>query len=107
MPQYLVRYAQQKIIIFPVLNVSIMKADCVYCAVRSESLYISPVHFRRVRKIANSHYWLRHVSVSVRPHGASPLPVDGLSYNFVSDDFLNYVEKIEVSFYLTRITGTL
>jgi len=30
--------------------------------------------FRRVRKIANSHYWLRHSCLSVHPHEKNSAP---------------------------------
>ena len=47
------------------------------------SIYANPyktVTFRRVRKIANSVYYLRPY-VSVCPHGTTRLPPDGISRN--------------------------
>jgi hypothetical protein len=35
--------------------------------------------FRLGSKIAKSHYQLHHVCLSVRPHGTTPLPLDGFS----------------------------
>ena len=49
--------------------------------------------FRRVRKIAKSDYYLRHVCLSVClsvcPHGANRLPLDGFSRNLISEYFSN------------------
>jgi len=33
--------------------------------------------YRRFRKIMKSHYYLRHVCLSVRPHGTIRQPLDG------------------------------
>jgi len=44
--------------------------------------------FRRVRKIAKSDYYLRHVRPSVRPHGTTRLPLKRI--------FMKFVEKIQV-----------
>jgi len=35
--------------------------------------------FRRVCKIAESDYYLRHVCLPARPHGTTRLPLDGFS----------------------------
>jgi hypothetical protein len=42
---------------------------------------------RRVRKIAESDYSLRHVCLSVRLHGTTRLPLDGFSWNYVYEYF--------------------
>jgi hypothetical protein len=46
-------------------------------------LPLNMVIFRRVRKIANSDCWLRHVCpsvfLSVLPHGITQFPLDGFS----------------------------
>ena len=39
--------------------------------------------FRRVRKITRNHYQLRHVCLSVRPHGRTRLPLDEFSWNLM------------------------
>ena len=46
---------------------------------------------RRVRKIAKSDYWFRHVCLSiclsVRPQGTTRLPRNGFSWNLIFEDF--------------------
>ena len=44
------------------------------------------VIFRRVRKIAKSDYWPRHVCPSDRPHGTR-IPLDGFLRNLIFEDF--------------------
>jgi len=39
--------------------------------------------FRRVRKIAKGHYWLRRVCLSVFPHGTTRLLLDGFSWKLI------------------------
>jgi len=58
--------------------------------------------FSRVRKIAKSDYWLRHVCPSAWNNWA---PTGRIFMK--CDTFRSYVEKIQVSLNLTRITGTL
>ena len=48
--------------------------------------------FWRVRKIAKSNYWLRHVC----PHGTTRFPLDGFSWNLIFIYFLKNCRKIQV-----------
>jgi len=43
--------------------------------------------FWRVRKIAESDYWLCYVFLSVGPHGTTRLPQGGFSLNLISEYF--------------------
>jgi hypothetical protein len=43
--------------------------------------------FSRIRKTTKSNYWLFHVSPSICPNGTTRLPLDGFSWNFVSEYF--------------------
>ena len=74
-------------------------------------LPINVVIFRRVRKIANSDCWLRHVcpsvSPSVLPHGITQFPQDGFSLNSIFEGFLeNLPRKIKFHSNMTK-AGTL
>jgi len=42
--------------------------------------------FRRVRKIAKNNYQLRHGCSSVCPHGTTRLPLEGFSWNLISEN---------------------
>ena len=57
--------------------------SAVWCFYRFGRRYI----FRCVRKIAKSDYWLRHVCMSVCAQGATRLPLDVFSLNFIFDCF--------------------
>jgi len=46
--------------------------------------------FRQIRKIAKKVYKIRHVCLSVSPHGATRLLLDGFSCNFT----FRYFSKI-------------
>jgi hypothetical protein len=53
--------------------------------------------FRRVRKTANSNYWLVLVCRSICPHGTTRLPLDGFSWNLTFEDFFpECVQKIQI-----------
>ena len=52
-------------------------------------IVLSGVVFRRVRNIANSDCYLRHVCPSVCPHVTTRLPLDGFSWNLISEYFSN------------------
>lgn len=54
------------------------------------------LHFRRVRKVAKSPYYLHHVRPSVCPRLSAQLPLDGLPWNFYTDDFYENVTKIQI-----------
>ena len=41
----------------------------------------------RVRKIATTDYYLRHVCPSVSPYGTTPLLLDGFSWNLIHEYF--------------------
>jgi len=43
--------------------------------------------FRRFGRITKSNYELRHVCLSVRSHGATRLPLEGIPWNPILDDF--------------------
>jgi hypothetical protein len=53
----------------------------VYSKTRTTDTQISSAHgetcLGRVRKTAKSDYYVRHVSLSVRPHATTRLPLDG------------------------------
>ena len=50
--------------------------------------YSKKWHFRRVWKISNRNFWLRHVCLSVRPHWTTRLSLDGFSWNLIFEYFL-------------------
>ena len=52
---------------------------------------------RRLRKTAKSDYSLRHVRLSARPHGTTRLPLDGFSWNLISEYFSEICREIQVS----------
>jgi hypothetical protein len=94
--------------------VFVTETECVYCAVRTGSLYIIQVMcfvwiceqtaiislysvnwlvLATFSKMAKSDYYLPHACPPARPHGTTRLPLDEFSWNLV----LEYVEKFEVS----------
>ena len=61
-----------------------------------------------LRKIAKSDYRFRHDCPSVRPHGTTRLPLEGIPRNLILECFSNIFRE-NSSFFKnpTRITGTL
>jgi hypothetical protein len=60
-------------------------------------MYTLHIVLTRFRKTTKSYYKLRHVFLSVRPQGATRLPLHGFSRNLVFEYFPKSVEKIQVS----------
>jgi hypothetical protein len=64
------------------------------------SCVVFKLHFRRVRTVEKSPYYLRHVRPSVRPAVCPRLsaqqPLDGLPWNFYTEDFYENVSKIQI-----------
>jgi hypothetical protein len=73
---------------YPNLHLAAGAPDCIGLLFNTHWSFF--LVFRRVRKIAKSDCYLRHVlSVcpSVRPHGTTRLRLDGFSWNFIFEDF--------------------
>jgi len=64
-----------------------MNSDVLIIGVRRDGYIVMFTFFRRIRKIARSDYYLRHVCLSVRPHGTTRLSLEGFSLNFIFEDF--------------------
>jgi len=66
-----------------VLHLIIVSRSCssqnILMAVTETLPQRASYHFKRFHKIPISEYQLRHVSLSVRPHGTTRLPLDGFS----------------------------
>jgi hypothetical protein len=63
--------------------------------------------FKRVRKVSESDYHVRHVCRSVRPRGTRLL-LDGFPLNFIMEmSYENVSQKLQSGYNLTKLTGTL
>jgi hypothetical protein len=77
----------------------------------SHFFYVCHHVVRRVREIAKSYYWLRHVGPlyedpSIRPYGITRPPMDVFSWNAIFGIFRKLVHKIKIHYNPTRIMGT-
>ena len=56
--------------------------------------------FRRFCQIAKSEYWFLRISLSLRPHGTTWLPLEGFSCNLILGNCKNLSIKIKVYIYI-------
>jgi hypothetical protein len=64
--------------------------------------------FRRLRKISKSDYYLLHGYLFYRPHGTTPLPLNGFSWNLILCYFFeNLSMQFRFNWNMTPVLGTL
>jgi hypothetical protein len=74
----------------------------------SEGVPTSRLIFRRVRKVAQSDYYVRRVCLAVGPQVKTRLILDGFLWNLILELFSKICrKKFKFHYNRTRITGTL